>query len=1217
MIGTKMDKQKKFMVRILTIIIFIASAVFLDLQAQILPGQAPDFLWARSAGGNGYDGANDLAVDPDGNIIVTGYFDSTATFGGYILNSAGSSDIFIAKYTSTGTVLWAVSAGGLDYDQGESVTTDNSGNVIITGIFNGSATFGTITLTSFGSYDIFTAKYTTNGDFLWVRQGGGQSFDYGLEVTTDNQDNVIVTGTFEQFATFGQYTVESGNPYGDIYVVKYNSLGTEQWVEAAYNPTGGQSFYNNAYGVRTDQNDNVFITGSFSNVIGFGDTTLVSSWDGTDQDIYLAKYDPLGNFIWVRQVYSDSSGSYSYGNDIRIDKDNNILFTGSFSKMANFEGLVLYSLSNSDIFIAKYDQSGNALWAMQDNPSQSYNNGGEIDLDAAGNICLISNIAQDFSGELNDVYFARYSMNGRKLWGQRAGTINSNGAGGIANDSRGDIYGCGYFDFSADFGSINLNGVNGEAFVAKLPSPKFNVSPNPLDFGNVQVVTVDSAALSINNTSTANLHIFSLNLVNDTSNSFGIYSGFPLDSVTALQSDSLGFYFVPLYEGLKTSYMEIISDASTSPDTVTISGTGVMAQLMFTDSVLNFGSIDVGLVSPPTLTLSLINSGLGDIVINDVVITGTDASSFSFSPPAAGDTISALNYLNLNVSFSPDTSGLKTAYLVINSTASGSPDSILLTGTGLSAIQVQIPSSPGVGQATPLNITPPSSSIYTLSDIFYRRTGEQIYQQDTLSRQGTLYTFDIPPEYSTISGIQFYLMFSDGLSTVTYPSLNPELNPASIDVSIPQFPYPNPVRVSKYQMFSVPLSISAPQIDSVFRDDYGSYDPKNWRIFRWQPELNDYAEYNAINGNIVPGNAFWLINREGKSFLIDNASSVPSFNSYTISVQPGYNQIGDPFAFPVDWLSIENSNLLLQAPLHWNPDTQEYELDQLVLEPWEGYWVYNPLSTVINLNVNPNVLLGKKQSRDLLSSIKADEFVVQLKAYLSSTAKKDQQNFVGMKHGAEDGLDKYDVMKPPPITDDIELLIESGRNYYARNMVPVSTEGAFWDFKVTTGEPDRTFRLAVERLSSLPDNFSIWLMDRDREIPLNTENGAAEITTNEKGVSNFRLIIGTEQYAKIHSENISLLPGEYALYQNYPNPFNPATTITYQLKEKGAVTLEVFDILGRRVTSIVNNVVQSSGMHTVAWNGLNSQGEKAASGIYIYRLQSKSFISSRKMILLK
>jgi len=226
-------------------------------------------------------------------------------------------------------------------------------------------------------------------------------------------------------------------------------------------------------------------------------------------------------------------------------------------------------------------------------------------------------------------------------------------------------------------------------------------------------------------------------------------------------------------------------------------------------------------------------------------------------------------------------------------------------------------------------------------------------------------------------------------------------------------------------------------------------------------------------------------------------------------------------------------------------------------------------------------------------------------------------NYVSMKEGAKDGLDKFDVIKPPAIKDDIKVLLEHGKNYFARNAVPVSKDGAFWDFTVETREAGQVFNLALDRLSALPENFNIWMLDRDREIPLDMSSGTVEAAAGGNGKSHFRIIIGTEDFAKINSENISLQPYEYALYQNYPNPFNPSTVITYQLKQKENVTLEIFDILGSRIKSLVNNVAENPGQHTVTWNGLNSNGEKVASGIYIYRLRAKDFVSSKKMILLK
>jgi hypothetical protein len=309
--------------------------------------------------------------------------------------------------------------------------------------------------------------------------------------------------------------------------------------------------------------------------------------------------------------------------------------------------------------------------------------------------------------------------------------------------------------------------------------------------------------------------------------------------------------------------------------------------------------------------------------------------------------------------------------------------------------------------------------------------------------------------------------------------------------------------------------------------------------------------------------------------------------------------------------------LLLQAPIHWNADIQDYEIDQLILDPWEGYWIYNQTNQIIDLNVNPNLFLGKKQTTNLFTSLKNDEFLVQVKAVLNSTQSKDQQNFVGMMEDAKSDLDKYDVMKPPAINDQVKVLIESGKNYFARDVVPVSNDGAYWDYSVETKLPNQKVTLIVDKKSALPDKFDIWVLDKDRKIPVEINNGSAEIITQGNGKSNLRIIIGTEDYAKINSESISLTPFEYALYQNYPNPFNPTTNITYQIKEKSNVTLEIYDILGRRIASVINNVVQDPGQHIVTWNGTNSFGIKVASGIYIYRIRARDFISSKKMILLK
>jgi flagellar hook assembly protein FlgD len=95
-----------------------------------------------------------------------------------------------------------------------------------------------------------------------------------------------------------------------------------------------------------------------------------------------------------------------------------------------------------------------------------------------------------------------------------------------------------------------------------------------------------------------------------------------------------------------------------------------------------------------------------------------------------------------------------------------------------------------------------------------------------------------------------------------------------------------------------------------------------------------------------------------------------------------------------------------------------------------------------------------------------------------------------------------------------------------------------------------------------------------------------------------------------------MLPNEYALDQNYPNPFNPSTTIKYQLTQDSKVNLTIYNVQGQVVRTLVNDNV-SAGFQSVSWNGKNEMGQTVASGMYMYRIQAGSFVSVKKMLMLK
>lgn len=258
------------------------------------------YLWAVSGGGAGSDRALSVKADAAGNSYVTGYFYGTASFGSYTINSAGAQDVFIAKYNSAGTCLWAKSAGGTGSDIGNGITVDASGNVIVTGEFAGTATFGSATLTSQnGTVDVFTTKLDASGNFTWAEKGSASQTDRGIDVDCDASGNIYVTGQFSDTITFDQ--VHNNTMLNAIFVVKYNSSGVEQW----FNRNGG-AVVNTVMAIDYDDASGIYITGDFQGTLTFFQPSNYQLNCTYTNGIYLAKYDLGGTLAWAVSESSDS-----------------------------------------------------------------------------------------------------------------------------------------------------------------------------------------------------------------------------------------------------------------------------------------------------------------------------------------------------------------------------------------------------------------------------------------------------------------------------------------------------------------------------------------------------------------------------------------------------------------------------------------------------------------------------------------------------------------------------------------------------------------------------------------------------------------------------------------------------------------------------------------------------------------------------------------------
>jgi hypothetical protein len=211
--------------------------------------------WAKHAGGTGNESGYGIKSDLNGNVYVTGYFNSPSIIiGADTLTNYGINDIYLIKYDVTGNELWYKAAGNSGEEQALSITSDSLGNVYIIGFTSSpSLSFGTVTLTNNGTNFIFVAKYDAFGNTIWVKEAEGNNFGFGQGITLDSFGNLFVTGTYSSSITFGTYPLSF--PGVGLYVAKLgnnvvnveeNFLSTKIMENCIITNALGQIVYNSA-----------------------------------------------------------------------------------------------------------------------------------------------------------------------------------------------------------------------------------------------------------------------------------------------------------------------------------------------------------------------------------------------------------------------------------------------------------------------------------------------------------------------------------------------------------------------------------------------------------------------------------------------------------------------------------------------------------------------------------------------------------------------------------------------------------------------------------------------------------------------------------------------------------------------------------------------------------------------------------------------------------
>lgn len=371
--------------------------------------------WIKEFGSSGPDYLQGIACDPAGNICITGYTETSLAGNRHI----GGADIFVAKYDATGQELWTRQLGTAASDQGAAIACDAVGNIYVTGHTEGSFEGKT----NAGGADVVLLKLEPSGKILWIKQFGSSESDYGFSVTSDSDGDAYVIGD-----TYGKLTGTRNYGEADVFVMKFDPAGDRLWGTQF-----GTAFAEHGKMIAIDPAGNIYITGDTS-----GSLEAKVSFGG--YDIFLAKYNPYGDKLWLKQI---GTAANDFSGGVAVDSASDIYLSGETK--GQVKGNTNKGLG--DIFLARFDVQGQKIWSRQLGSRASDSSLGLV-IDGTGAICIAGdttgNLGQSKNSGLADVFLVKYYACGNKPWITELGTDKNEFSNGIASDKAGNVYVAGY-----------------------------------------------------------------------------------------------------------------------------------------------------------------------------------------------------------------------------------------------------------------------------------------------------------------------------------------------------------------------------------------------------------------------------------------------------------------------------------------------------------------------------------------------------------------------------------------------------------------------------------------------------------------------------------------------------------------------------------------------------------------------------------------------------
>jgi hypothetical protein len=653
--------------------------------------------------GGGGDSATSIAVASSGEVYVAGTTPSTqfpvtkgafqTTIAEATCGSGNCLNVFVTHFNSSGTgLMYSTYLGGHSNNFATGIVADSSGNAYVTGETSASdfpTTSGVFQSTLKGSSNAFVTKIGPNGaTLIYSTYLGGSGTDGANAIALDTSGNTFLAG-FTDSPDFPTTPGVLQGTYGgnqDAFLAALNASGSGLLYATYLGGSGSDT----AEGIAVDASDNAVVVG-YTDSSNFPlASALQTAYGGGGDDAFVSKVNATGTTL-LFSTYLGGSGT-DQASAVALDTSGNVYVTGltgssNFPTVNPFQGSLA---GGTDAFVSKLNAAGSALTFSTFIGGSADDLATAIALDSSGNVyCVGQTASADFplASELEsqpapeEAFVTELGPSGSSLvFSTFLGGSSVQEANGIAIDPSSNLYVAGFTasqDFPATLGAFQTTLTStSNAFVAMISptnAPGFTLSPTSLTFGAQSIGTVSTAqTVTLRNMGSALLSL-----------SGGAVTGdFALTDTCGTQvrggsNCSISVTFSPTARGTRTGTLTLSDNATGSPQTLNLTGTGISPTATLSPSSMTFANDPLGVTSS-SQAVTLTNSGTDPLTINGVNVSGDFAETNS-----CGTSLAAGGSCVINLTFTPTLAGTRTGTLAVTDDAPGSPQSVQLTGTGV------------------------------------------------------------------------------------------------------------------------------------------------------------------------------------------------------------------------------------------------------------------------------------------------------------------------------------------------------------------------------------------------------------------------------------------------------------------------------------------------------------------------------------------------------